>query len=361
EEVRKAEEERIRLAREAEERAEAARKAEEVRKAEEERARLAREAEEKAEAARKAEEVRKADEERTRLAREAEDRAEASRKAEEARKAEEERTRLAREAEERAEAARKAEEARKAAEERVRLADEQARVARADEARQAEKDRAPETVETTSDEPWMDAPDERGWSEGYEPDDEPAAEDSEALEADSEATGGDAAVIAEPVELAFEEEPDVEQAQPARSWGRKKGRKQTGKQQVAEPANPASASADEPDDLLEERLERERTTSLLKTRRKRWFKRRNTPQDRSESAVVEALLDQAEKRAALAHTTSLLTTLPRNDRLEPRRERRGSGFFVFIFFLGLAGAGLYLYDPTLFPADLQEIDVEKLT
>jgi hypothetical protein len=112
--------------------------------------------------------------------------------------------------------------------------------------------------------------------------------------------------------------------------------------------------------MLEERLERQRTTSLLKTRRKRWFKRRSAAHDRSESATVEALLDEAERRAALAHTTSLLTKLPQNDRLGPRGERRGSGFFGFVFFLGVAGAGLYLYDPTLFPAELQEIDVEAL-
>jgi hypothetical protein len=71
------------------------------------------------------------------------------------------------------------------------------------------------------------------------------------------------------------------------------------------------------------------------------------------------MLDEAEKRAALAHSTSLLTSWPENDRLRQRR-KRGIGLFDLVLVAGIAGVALYVIDPTLFPPELQNIDWRAL-
>ena len=110
--AKKAEDEKIRLAKEAEKKAEAELQA---KKAEDEKIRLAKEAEKKAEMERQA---KKAEDEKIRLAKEAQAKAEAERQA---KKAEDEKVRLAKEAKEKAESERLA---KKAENEKIRLAKE---------------------------------------------------------------------------------------------------------------------------------------------------------------------------------------------------------------------------------------------
>ena len=117
-------------------------------------------------------------------------------------------------------------------------------------------------------------------------------------------------------------------------------------------------------------MELERTTSLLNSREKKRRKRNKPEAPRHEPhrathaptfSVEDAAFAEGERKAALAHRTSLLTKMPRNNRLRSDRKQKASGLLMqLILVLATVGAVFYVLDPTILPADLQDIDWDAL-
>jgi len=135
----------------------------------------------------------------------------------------------------------------------------------------------------------------------------------------------------------------------------------------------SQAADDQAEDLaaLEQRIELERTTSLLDPRRKKWRKRHGKDDPGREAPRYPVLgppieldnnpaLAEAERQAALAHSTSLLSK-SQNDRSRLGRNRGEPGLLMpLIVILAIAGVAILMFDSKILPADLQKVDLDSL-
>lgn len=111
---------------------------------------------------------------------------------------------------------------------------------------------------------------------------------------------------------------------------------------------------------LEERLERQRTTSLLSDRGNHG-KRRDRKSSAANLDCIDPKLMEADRQAALAHRTSLLTTKPRRDRSRSLREHTNSGLLLpLVLLAAVAGGAYYAADPARLPSEVQNIDWDAL-
>jgi len=75
----------------------------------------------------------------------------------------------------------------------------------------------------------------------------------------------------------------------------------------------------------------------------------------------EEQMAKAEKLSQTQHTTSLLKTKPRNNRLKDHREKGKSGLLLQLLLVAFVGVGVAVaLDPTLVPADVRNIDWREM-
>ena len=71
----------------------------------------------------------------------------------------------------------------------------------------------------------------------------------------------------------------------------------------------------------------------------------------------EELMAKAEKLSQIHHTTSLLKTKPKNDRLQPVAEKKKSNLFLQLVLVMLVAGGVAIaLDPGILPEEVRSLD-----
>jgi hypothetical protein len=90
--------------------------------------------------------------------------------------------------------------------------------------------------------------------------------------------------------------------------------------------------------------------------KQRKWRRQEEPKDLREEQMAKA-----EKLSHIQHTTSLLKSKPKNNRLKDHKEKKPSGLLFQLVLVGCIVAGAAVaYDPTLLPSEVRNIDWREI-